>query len=615
MDNGVYVQKSELLNGVLRYSSLDGSISRSNLLDAYGTLRNRDRIHEFQRYVKDCDYQFVFEDEEAERLHNELLQCSAEPYEVNSPFLTDHQLFPFQHVGLNCVWKQMHSDNPRVLVQWDTGAGKTLLSCMTSQKLFDNGDIDIVLVFCKKIKQYDWEQEFRRMTYLDVDRVKENMTRAKRHAFYKQTKAQVLVMNYEKVRDGNKVPRKKQRSYDRTDLLQVLELVKNKKVLIIIDEAQKINSGVSLLGEGFFQLINNPDSQTKALALTATPYTTSPINIRNIFSVIEPELPGVSDMDRDMFKRMYGKEFGYYNAGYSQELYVKEWDRGKLPLLGKKHENWTHIAMKSDPIIAAQFPESMPKKIVFELSDIDRAIYDWAEEQAQMNYNPDNQVLNWSYIDTLRMLCNTSEGLKNSESKFAREIVDQFGDDISIKNSAKYQLIESNLEVYAESGDKVVLFTYWTNGTLFPYYEALKEKFGADFPVLPIWGVGMDSDTVTKNISTFNSTKSPAILITSDVGQEGLNLYAPYLWNIEVPRTYAAYKQRANRINRADSKSKGISHTWIYRTVASNTIEERVDAKVLRRRDEAEAIRGVVDEHVDMYDTIDMTPRGFLFYK
>jgi len=102
-------------------------------------------------------------------------------------------------------------------------------------------------------------------------------------------------------------------------------------------------------------------------------------------------------------------------------------------------------------------------------------------------------------------------------------------------------------------------------------------------------------------------------LITSDVGQEGLNLYAPYLWNIEVPRTYAEYKQRSNRINRADSKSKGINHTWIYRPVASNTIEERVDAKVLRRRAEAEAIRGVVDELGDMEDTIDVSPTALLF--
>ena len=612
----IYIQKSKLLNGVLRYSSLDDEVKKLFSLDSYGTLRNRDTIAEFHNSLREKGYSIKFEDDAAEDEYEALVKCSSAPFEVDSPFLKDHSLFPFQHVGLNYVWKQIHSENPRVLVQWDTGAGKTLLSCLTSQKLFDAGDIDQVLVFSKKIKQYDWEQEFKRMTHLTVSRVTEKMTRKARHKFYQENDSQVLVLNYEKVREGNLVrvkgQRSKVRSYDKTDLLQILEKIKGKRVLIIIDEAQKVNSGVSLLGEGFYNLINKAEAETSVLALTATPYTTSPLNIRNIFSIVAPGIEGVSDMTRDVFKKLYGQEFGMFSNGYVQELYVKQWDRAKLPLLGKKHENWTHIAMKSDPIIAAQFPESIPKKIVYELSETDRAIYDWAEEEARKRYNPENPVANWSYIDVLRMICNTTAGLKNSNGKFAQEIVAQFGDDISIANSAKYQLIESNLESYIESGDKVVLFTFWTNGTLFPYLEALKKKF-PNIPVLPVWGVGMSSDEVTKNINTFNSVKGPAILITSDVGQEGLNLYAPYLWNIEVPRTYSDYKQRANRINRADSRSKGIDHTWIFRPVAVDTVEERADAKILRRRDEAEAIRGVVDENVDMNDIVDLTPYGFLF--
>ena len=615
-DKNIFVQRSQLLNGVLRYSSLDPEVKKLFSLDSYGTLRNRDRIDQFDQLIRDNNYKLTFENELAEKAYRDLHSCSVEPFEVDSPFLVDHQLFPFQHVGLNYVWQRMHSDSPRVLVQWDTGAGKTLLSCLTSQKLFDNGDVDMVLVFCKKIKQYDWQQEFRRMTHLNVERVGEKMTRAARHKFYEQTDAQVLVMNYEKVRDGSmtkiKGERKKVKTYGRTDIQEVLTMIKGKRVLVIIDEAQKINSGASLLGDGFGKIINTKDSEVRTLALTATPYTTSPLNIRNIFSIVEPGIPDVSDMPRDMFKAMYGKEFAYYNNGFVQEMYVKEWDRTKLPLLGKKHENWTHIAMKSDPVIAAQFPESMPKRIVYELSDIDREIYDWAEARAREKYNPDNQVANWSYIDTLRMICNTTEGLKNSKSHFAKEIVEQFGDDISILNSTKYQLIENNLESYIENGEKSVLFTFWTHGTLFPYLEALKTRFPG-VPILPIWGVGMNSEDVTNNIKTFNSTTEPAILITSDVGQEGLNLYAPYLWNIEIPRTYSDYKQRKDRINRADSRSKGISHTWVYRPVAVGTIEERVDSKILRRRAEAESIRGVVDEHVDMEDTVDLTPKGFLF--
>jgi len=359
--------------------------------------------------------------------------------------------------------------------------------------------------------------------------------------------------------------------------------------------------------------MNQPGEIVKSLALTATPYTTSPLNIRNIMDIVAPGIPGVSDLPRDAFKLTYGKKIERYTHGYSTELVVKEWDRTKLPLLGKKHENWTHIAMKSDPEIARQFPVSMPKRIVYELSDRDQEIYNWAEKRAQEKYNPDNPHASMAHINTLRMICNTVEGLKTGDSAFAREIIEQFGDELSVESSSKYQLVSSMLETYFEADQKAVLFTFWTNGTLFPYLEQLKRDFGKDALILPIWGVGMSSETANDHIRQFNESKRPTVLITSDVLQEGANLYAPYLWNLEIPTTYSAYKQRKDRINRADSRSKGVEHTWVYRPVASGTVEERIDAKVINRRNEAEAIRGVVDEDVDMDDTISITPEGLLF--
>ena len=619
MEKTIFVQKSKLLNGVLRYSSLDERVKRFAYLDSYGTLRNRDKINEFDKFIKNSGYALKFEDKDVEVIYNNLNSFTTEKFVSSSPFLKENDLYPFQHAGLNYSWERLHSEHPRLLIQWDTGAGKTLFSCLTSQRMFDEDEIDLVLVFCKKVKQFDWVKEFKRMTTLSVNRVSEKLVRDKRHDFYKANNSQVLVMNYEKAREGNLVKvkgkRNKVRSYDRTDLIQLFEMVKDKRVLIIIDEAQKINSGSSLLGEGFFNLINNSSANIKTIALTATPYSVSPLNIRNIFSIVEPGIPDVSDMKPDTFKRMYGKEFGYFQSGYVQELYVNEWDKTKLPLLGKKHENWTHIAMKSDPIIAAQFPENVPKKIIYELSDIDREIYDWAEQRAREKYNPENGAANWSYVDMLRMICNTTAGIRNSDSKFAKEILAEFGDMISMENSAKYQLIENNIEEYMEKDEKVVLFTYWTNGTLFPYYEVINKKFGKDALVLPVWGVGMDSEVANDHVEKFNSAKGGAILLTSDVLQDGVNLYAPYLWNIETPRTYLEYKQRKERINRADSKSKGIDHTWVFRTEAVDTIEERNDAKMLRRKGEAELIRGVKDEDTEeeMNDTIDKTPYGYLF--
>ena len=48
-------------------------------------------------------------------------------------------------------------------------------------------------------------------------------------------------------------------------------MVKGKRILVVIDESQKINTGTSLLSDGFFKLINQEGIDAKVLALTATP--------------------------------------------------------------------------------------------------------------------------------------------------------------------------------------------------------------------------------------------------------------------------------------------------------------------------------------------------------
>jgi len=610
----IYVEESRTLNGVLRFSSLDKDFELLRpFLDKYDSLINNDKIVEFNQKLKFLGFDLQFENNSNYR-YNLLLESVQNLFVVESPFLDEHKLFPFQNVGLNVIWGALQETQPRVLVQWDTGAGKTLCSCLTAQKLISENKIDMVLVFCKRgPKRIDWKNEFERMTHLSVEAIGD-WDRKKRHQFYKKFDSQVLILNYEKIRNAtmksNGRGKPKTKDWSRTDLQQILEMVGEKRILIVIDEAQKINTDTNLLSSGFSILLDR-DETTMCLGLTATPYKTSPLNIRNIFNVLVPELNGVSDMTPNEFKYEYGQIFETFKTKWVENIYVKEWNQSKLPILGKRHEKWTHIAMKSDPDIAKQFPESMAKKIPFELSGLEMEIYKRAEEIVKNSYNPSMGGAAWGMVDFLRVLCNTPEAMYNSKSFIAEELVQQFGHDLKTEDSAKYQLIEASLDTLVEADEKVVLFSYWTNNTLFPYLRALKAKYSGSVQINAIWGVGMSDDEQQDAIKSFNEQKGAAILLSSDAGQEGLNLYAPYLWHIEVPRSYSEYKQRKDRINRGDSISKGITHTWIYRPVAMETIEERTDQKVLLRRNEAEAIRGVVDENVSFEEEI--TIQSLLF--
>jgi len=614
MKNTVFVEESRTLNGVLRFSSLNANFEQLRpFLDKYDSLINNDKIIAFNDKIHELGLDLSFEDDAQER-YNMLHDAASIPFEVDSPFLENNSLFGFQNTGLNIIWSALQNNQPRVLVQWDTGAGKTLCSCLIAQKLFTEDKIDMVLVFCKRgPKRIDWRDEFVRMTNLSVDAIGD-WTRKKRHSFYENFDSQVLILNYEKVRDAtmksNGRGKKKTEDWSRTDLLQIMEMIKGKRVLIVIDEAQKLNTDLNLLSSGFIKLLEGTET-TMCLGLTATPYKTSPLNIYNIFNVLVPDLNGISDMTQKQFMYEYGKEFNIFKTKWSETISVKAWNQAKLPALGKRHEKWTHIAMKSDPDIARQFPESIAKKIPFELSSFESEIYEYAEELVKKSYNPSMGGAAWGMVDFLRVLCNTPEAMYHSESFIAKELVDNFGTSYRTEDSSKYQVIEASLDTLMESDEKVVLFTYWTHNTLFPYLRALKDKFGKNIPIYAIWGVGMSDDEQQAAIKAFNNHKGAAIFLSSDAGQEGLNLYAPYLWHIEVPRSYSEYKQRKDRINRGDSISKGITHTWVYRPIAYNTIEERTDQKVLLRRSEAEAIRGVIDENVSL--TEEITVQNLLF--
>jgi len=304
-DKIIYVEESNALNGVLRFSSLSSDFHMLGMyLDKYGTLINNDKIVEFDNAINGLGMSLEFHGN-SENRYSMLLDCAKNPFVVKSPFLETHNLFPFQNVGLNVIWDSLQQKQPRVLVQWDTGAGKTLCSCLTAQKLIDENKIDMVLVFCKRgPKRIDWKNEFERMTHLSVEAIGD-WTRAKRHKFYKEFDSQVLILNYEKVRNAtmksNGRGKPKNEDWSRTDLQQVLELIEDKRVLIVIDEAQKLNTDTNLLSSGFSLLLDR-DETTMCLGLTATPYKTSPLNIRNIFTVLAPDLNGVSDMTANEFK-------------------------------------------------------------------------------------------------------------------------------------------------------------------------------------------------------------------------------------------------------------------------------------------------------------------------
>lgn len=537
-------------------------------------------------------------------------------FEIDSPFLVDHSLYNFQHIGMNLA-----TELERVLIQWDTGAGKSLLGSLVSQKLFDLGQIDLALVVCKRAKTVDWEEYVRDTTRLKVERVSSKWGRDKRHKRYRETDAECLVLNYEKFRYPTKYksgPDRGKSDWSKTDLWQILSMCEGRRVLLVLDEAQKIGNKDSLVSRGLRGLMNplkgakRVPETVRVIALTATPYTTAPYNIRDIFLALKPGTPKVSGSKKE-FDDEYVTEMGRVPGGYGQDReYVKRWNDGKLKLLGKRIEGMSHVAMKSDPVIAAQFPKMAERQLTLDLSESDQRVYDAVLDLAFDEWGDNNRMANLGNFQLLRMICNTSESLRYSQSALARELVESGEHELGTGSSAKYGAVESLCETILEADDKIVLFTFWANAVLKPYAAGLKKKFDR-VPIFEYAGTTMSEDQQEYAKREFNAAKGGAVLIMSDAGQEGLNLYAPYLAHIEMPYTYSAYKQRRDRIHRSDSIVKGIDHVWIYRYVVRNTVEQKVDDRVFQRKHHAELIQGTPD--VVLQEDTDTSMGDMAIYK
>lgn len=591
LERQIWVEASADLNGLLRFQSFapttEWDKAGKPLLDRFDSLRNWMFAPDLVREMQEAGLEFHFVGN-AEADFNRFLNMCTDEFKVDAPFLEKYKLREFQRIGCNFA-----SRTKRVLICQGTGTGKTVCGCLVSQKLVDDNEIDLVILICKRAKKVDWESFYRDNTRLTVYRA--TGTRAARHKAYEEWDRDVLVVNYETIRAPQKTNDGKD-DWSRTDLREIMKLVRGKRVLFLFDEAQKMGNRDSLTSKGCRRLCSPPKTERnkakdiRVIGLTATPYRTAPYNIRNIFSVIVPNLPRVSGPKAE-FEDEYVAEFGIWG--------VKSWDSRGLQKLGRRIEPYTHTALKSDPAIAAQFPKMTEREVTLEMSARDRALYKRivkrSKEMWASNRADNNQAANLANFGLLRMVCNTAEALRYSTSDYAQQLLGEDGLSFDTADSAKYAAVEALIETIVEQDDKLVCFSFWANAVIKPYIAQLaKNKKFKDVPIFTYTG-NQKEEEQARQLAEFNRVSAGAVMLMSDAGQEGINAYAPYLAHIELPFTYSDYTQRRDRIHRIDSIEHGIEQVFIYRFVTQNSIEERISDRMFERRGHAELIHSDSD--------------------
>lgn len=483
------------------------------------------------------------------------------------------QLFPFQQFALQRILA-MTKTSPLwngFFVSFDTGTGKSLMQAALVQELVCNHeDFDLVLTFAPAKLKLNLARSLNQQT--DANFLVIEGTKAKRFAAYAE-EPRSLVLNYERCH------------FDEEALLR---LVKGKRVLFLCDEVQKclMREGKQTLARKALTQLIRASARAFVVPLSATVVKRDPLRYHDVFSLLNPTNPLGT---RSEFKRHYLKGYLQHQWNNREVYATHEWDLQRLEEVRHRVAIQTQAVRKTDPGVRELFKDMSTIVERIELSESDQELYDHIINAAIDSRTEENPGIEAIYYLLLKGVCNTAESLAHVNSEVARDIVALYPDLITSATSNKFDAVAEKAEEIAGQGDKMVIFTSLTNMTLHLFEEVLKKRH---IPFISHHG-GMSHKAAQKAVDDFKASPAVPVLLSSDAGAYGLNLQeCKYVLHLDVPTMYDVYKQRTDRIDRADSYLDGLT-SYVFLT--TGTIEDASWAKVNAARILAAATMGTAE--------------------
>lgn len=453
-------------------------------------------------------------------------------------------LYPFQEEG---VARATTTDN-FFFANYDTGSGKTIFASVSMDQLFNTQQIDLAIVFTLRVNKINFTRKINEITNLTAMNIEG--TRTHRTKKYKEGKFDVLVMNYEKAN---------------FDFNELVSLAKGKRVVFILDEVQKV-----LLPNNAFRALRKLIKSThnpRIWPLSASTVNDDPLRYWRLFNFIKPNPLG---LQKD-FKEKYVKETVLVEFNERQRTFVDVWDKEKLKEIPEIVKPYVHVVRKSDPNVRAYFKNSNFIVEPVQLSTPDQELYSIIEEIAREQRATQHYAFSRvELFNALCFICNTAEAFNYSENSLAKFLRAE-GFTFSSGTSNKFEQVINKIEEIRSQGDKVVVFTQWTNLSLFPFSRMLDKR---NIKHVQHYGTGMTTRAAQQAQDTFKSDPSVTVFLSSDAGSHGLNFQeARYVIHIEGPQSFELLKQRSDRIDRIDSYFDELT-TYLFLT--EGTVEERI---------------------------------------
>lgn len=464
-----------------------------------------------------------------------------------------YDLHPFQQFSLRRALEQEYW-----FFNWSTGAGKSFCSAAGAKELFDRNEIDVVIACTVSKSKLDLCRFFE---HAGLDAVVNDGAKVKRRKGYAQ-RHQVYVANYEKLW---------------VDYDELEELVTGTRTLWVFDECHKVvysplNNGTPNKARRAFHRLSRL-CRPRVWPMSASVVNGNPLRFRDVFGLADPHHNPLDPTSADFLAR-YADEVKTIDietkTGRTFPLTVVDWNLNRLTEVRHRVGAYTQAVRKTDPGVREYFKGMATIVEPVQMSSHERQIADAITDKAwhlwcdrgvhSVNLGP--------YYAALRYLCNTPRALLATEHEVGQEIAAEVADLIAKAESTKLAKLNEQLESIRESGDKVAVFTHWTNLTL----HLIKDKI--EVPHVVHFGVGQSDKDSQAAKEQFLTDPDITCFLSSDAGSHGLNLQcARYVIQYEPTYSYDDGMQRASRIDRADSHLDGLTN-YIY--VTEDSVEERV---------------------------------------
>lgn len=487
------------------------------------------------------------------------------------------QLFGYQQYGISKGLSLVHQGG-FMFFNWGTGSGKSVAAAAGAQELIVNRkQFDIALVFTLKKIKGGLARTFSDITQLRtrvIDGDKDYRARE-----YRKADADVYVMNYEKAH------------YDQYELQK---LIKGKRVLFVFDEVQRIlvwhQGKATFAAKGINALVRK--ARVRGVwPMSASIINQDPARYWRVFQWVIGDHPlGLLGDFRKQYQ-ISGTALWTGQEGIRVYQMKDVWNEQKLEEVRHRVAHLTHTVRKTDPGVRELFKGIQFIPVPVEMSDSDRKIYNTLRDYAGDLVDSGDYEGAGQIVHLMKAVCNTSEALLHTGSTIALRLMEGIDAlDLKTSLSAKFETVADKILEIREQGDKVVLFTKYTNMGLFLIAEELKKK---KVNCVLHWGTGMSDKQGLAAQDKFNNDPSVTVFASSDAGTYGLNLQAArYVINYEIPTSYDILMQRISRIDRADSHLDGLTAYGYY---CQNSVEERAYSIMEQRRSLSATTQGTVE--------------------